>query len=297
MLYDRDYMRSDGGGYWRSPVVLLLIALVALFFVECVSIVYLRHSLAQEFGLTFSAIREHQYWRLLTYQFLHVAPWPFHLLFNAIGLWFLGRAICETLGHARFWQIYLLSGVLGGLVEVGCQALGPQFRDVPVIGASGAVSGLLGAFCLSFPTQELTTFVYFIPVRVRSMTLFWIWLCFSLFGIVFPFGGLAHGAHLGGLVTGAVFVRYFLQEENRAWLRRFTPRRAARREDVPVTAAKAAGKVGRSSIPAAEVESPEDFIRREVDPILDKISAHGIQSLTERERRILEKARERMRRR
>jgi hypothetical protein len=140
---------------------------------------------------------------------------------------------------------------------------------------------------------------YFFPVRLQSMTLFWILLGVSIFGVVFPAGNVAHGAHLGGLLAGAGFVKLFLEEEGQAWLRRLVARRSALPRDVPVEAGRQAGKPSGkfSSAPVAgapETDNPEEFIRREVDPILDKISAHGIQSLTERERRTLEKARERM---
>jgi membrane associated rhomboid family serine protease len=295
-------MRKDDGGALRSPVVLLLIALGLVFLLECILQVYAGHSLAREFGLSYPRIRDHQYWRLLTYQFLHDAPWPFHILFNSLALWFLGRTVFETVGTARFWQVYLLAGTLGGLAEVACQAWHPGYtRQLPpglvpdVVGASASVMGLAGAFCFLHPTREIVAFIYFFPVRLRSMTLFWILLGYSIFGTVFPHGRIAHAAHLGGLLTGVLYVKLLYDEDTRAWLRRFTARRSARRSELAVPAGKTVGRAMRSSIPPEEADGPDDFIRREVDPILDKISAHGIQSLTERERRILEKARERMR--
>ncbi len=304
VLYDRDYMRGAAGGRWRSPVTLLLIALTAVFLVECFLRVYQpAHSLLLTFGLNYPTFRHHEYWRLLTYQFLHDAPWPLHLLFNGLALWFFGRPVLEALGSARFWQIFLLSGVVGGLFEVACEAWHPVFRRMLletgqsplVVGSSASILGLIGTFCFLDPSREIVFFFYIIPVRLRSLTLFWIVLGFSIFGILFPMGDVAHAAHLGGLLTGVVFVRLLHLEDARAWLRRFAPKRTPSRQDVPVTAVRAAGRPSRAAIPGAELETPDEFMRREVDPILDKISAHGIQSLTDRERRILEKARERMR--
>jgi len=296
MLYDREYMRDDDRTGWRSPVVILLGVLVFLFLAECFVQVYSRHSLATYFGLFYPAIARHEYWRLITYEFLHAAPWPMHILFNGIGLWFFGRSILEAMGSRRFWQLFLGAGFIGGLFEIACQAWHTRYGMAPTVGASAGVLGLAGAFCLLFPTRETCFIIYFFPVRMRSMTMFWLLFGMSVFGIVFPYGGVAHAAHLGGLLTGAAFARLGSEDALRTWWNRLLPRRPARRPEVPVPVAQAVGgRTERAPLPPpAEPDSPEDFIRREVDPILDKISAHGLQSLTERERRILEKARERM---
>lgn len=300
MLYDRDYMRESGGGGWRSPVNLLLIVLVGIFLIECVLRVYGGVTLMRVFGLNGASLARFEVWRLVTYQFLHDAPWPWHILFNGIALWFFGRAMLDTVGVRRFWKIYLSAGVVGGLLEVACQAWYPNYGQGYTVGASGSVLGLIGAYCFLFPGREVVFFLYIIPVRLKSMTLFWILFGFSVFGVAFLHGGIAHGAHLGGLLTGVAYVRLFLHEDGRAWVRRLNPFGGLRRsrERVAVSAGPGFGRPKPSAgSGTGTVETPEDFMRREVDPILDKISAHGIQSLTERERHILEKARERMRRR
>lgn len=298
MLYDRDYMRDEDRSRWRSPVVGLLVVLGAIFLVECFLRVYGGgSSLGVYFGLSYERVIRHEYWRIFTYALLHDAPLPFHILFNGIGLWFFGRSVLENLGTARFWKIYVTAGVIGALVELLCQAFHPAYGASWTVGASACVLGLAGAFCLSNPTGEVVFAFYLFPVRLRAMTLFWLLLGLSIFGTVFPSGGVAHAAHLGGLLAGAGFVKLFVQEEGQAWLRRIMPRRAERRREVPVEAGRVGVREARTAKPSpspspSEAESPEEFIRREVDPILDKISAHGIQSLTERERRTLERARE-----
>ncbi len=300
MLYDRDYMRDEDRSRWRSPVVGLLAVLVAVFLVECFLRVYAGgSSLGTYLGLSAQAVGRHEYWRIFTYEFLHNAPLPFHIIFNGLALWFFGRSVLETLGTVRFWQIYLGAGFVGALFELFFQTFHPAYRVSWTVGASACVMGLVGVFCLLNAGQEMNIAFYFFPVRLQSMTLFWILLGVSIFGVVFPAGNVAHGAHLGGLLAGAGFVKLFLEEEGQAWLRRLVARRSALPRDVPVEAGRQAGKPSGkfSSAPVAgapETDNPEEFIRREVDPILDKISAHGIQSLTERERRTLEKARERM---
>jgi membrane associated rhomboid family serine protease len=295
MLYDRDYMRGAEGNPWRSPVMVLLMVLAGLFLVECVVRVYGGGSLAEVFGLGYEPLSRHQYWRLVTYQFLHTAPWPFHLLFNGLFLWFFGRAVWEALGTKRFWQIYLGSGLAGGLVELACQAWHPAYGQGLTVGASASVLGLAGVYCLLFPQRETVFFFYVIPVRMRSMTMFWILFGFSVFGTVFPYGNVAHAAHLGGLLAGAAWGKWMASDDAWGWLARLRTRRG-RREAMPVGAPKGSGSGGASGGELPEAgEISEEFIRREVDPILDKISAHGLHSLTERERRILKRAGERMR--
>lgn len=309
MLYDRDYMRNGDSSIWRSPVVVLMIVLAVVFLGQCVLGTFFGQALHQTFGLDLQAIRRHEYWRLVTYQFLHSAPSPWHLLFNGLALWFFGRPVLEALGRIRFWQIYLASGLLGGFVELAFQAWHPSYYAGPTVGASASVLGLAGAYCLIHSGQEILFFFYVLPVRMPAMVMFWVLLAFAVFGSIFPYGGTAHAAHLGGLLTGAGFVKILASDDPWAWVQRFLPRRPERRRsrEVPVTVANggttpdvggpSGGSVKaapRPAVPAAERETPEDFIRREVDPILDKISAHGIQSLTEKERRVLERARERM---
>ena len=108
------------------------------------------------------------------------------------------------------------------------------------------------------------------------------------------FGGVAHAAHLGGLVAGIFYVRFAVLRRWPAPDRR--PRRPAPREFVNVTALKAESWNTPVSQSAEELSDAE-FVSREVDPILDKISAHGIQSLTDRERKILDAARKKMEKR
>jgi hypothetical protein len=114
----------------------------------------------------------------------------------------------------------------------------------------------------------------------------------TVFGIVFPMDNIAHAAHLGGMLTGIVFVRYALH-----WHWQWPRLRQTRPQPLrPLVKApfRSSAQWGQSSARVDEDLPPEEFLSKAVDPILDKISAHGIQSLTERERRILETAREKM---
>ena len=115
----------------------------------------------------------------------------------------------------------------------------------------------------------------------------------AVFGLLLAGDNVAHGAHLGGMLAGFVFIRWGgnLQVSLSNW----RPRQARQRKHELVRAAIVRGRPWRTAPAAADAElPPEEFISREVDPILDKISAHGIQSLTERERKTLEAARKKM---
>ena len=128
-----------------------------------------------------------------------------------------------------------------------------------------------------------------IPIRAKP---FLIGLtCFSVFGIVVPFDRTAHAAHLGGIAAGFAFVRWFMHSE---WsFPKFNFRRQPRPRELVSTPAGGFWKKSKP-MPTEEDIPSGDFMSKEVDPILDKIHAHGLQSLTERERKILEAARSKM---
>jgi hypothetical protein len=187
-----------------------------------------------------------------------------------------------------------MSGVLGGGLHVmAALILGGQFI-LPVVGASAGIFGLIAAFATLYPERPLTMLVAFIiPIEMRAKFLLLFEALIAVFGIIVPVGCVAHAAHLGGMLLGIAYIRWFVQAEQTvlAWRRR----RPAPRP--PVLARANAPKPVFWRQPKPDVGAdlpPEEFISREVDPILDKISAQGIHSLTAQERRILELARAKM---
>jgi len=152
----------------------------------------------------------------------------------------------------------------------------------------------VAAFATLHPEQPLTLLLAFIiPVTMRAKYLLYIFGGLAIFGILFPGDQIAHAAHLGGLLYGVVYIRWRFYNSF-SWFSRM-------RSVVPRPLVRAA--MGRRSPWRSQNESDpnnlesEEFISREVDPILDKISAHGIHSLTARERQVLEAARKKMARR
>lgn len=306
MLENRDYMRpgAEGGsplGFrWTASTVLMAV-LIAAYALQCVNEAYFHAPVAFALGLTKKVFTAGYVWQLLTFQFLHGGL--MHLFCNLLGLWFFGRFVENVLGVSRFLIAYLGAGVVGGLLNSMLMALFPAHFGLVVFGASAGVAGLFAIFaCLE---SEAEVRLYFV-LPMRAKTLLVVFGIISVFFTVVPVGGgVAHAAHLGGIVAGLLWVKFGWHHEfvptpweellNR--LQKFQHRPPRRR---PLELVRSGGKPDVKSRRApedAEELPPAEFISKEVDPILDKISAHGIQSLTERERKILDAARKKMEKR
>jgi membrane associated rhomboid family serine protease len=290
MLEDRDYMRQPAYHEPRvSFTIALLIINAAVFVVQLLA----SHSAPSAeieyhyFALSLAGLKHGFIWQLLTFQFMH-AGWM-HFIFNSLAIYFFGRPVETALGRRHFLTLYLASGVIGGLVQMLFAFWLPSF-DGPVVGASAGAAGLVAAFAILHWQERFSLLIYFIPVSMTGKTLLAVSLALVFLGILTPNSGIANAAHLGGLLTGGFYVRLFIQGLWPGW--KFPARRSAPRE----YAAKRAGKsaLWRSGADKPDDESTDDFLKTEVDPILEKISAHGIHSLTAREREILEKARKKM---
>ena len=282
-------MRRPGMHWPWSATVVLLVVNVAAFIVQNVLYRFTDFPTNAYLALSVYGLGHGFVWQLLTYQFMH-GGW-LHLLLNCWAIYVFGREIEETLGGKSFLTLYFSSGVVGGLFQVllGVVAGGAFAR--PVVGASAGAFGLVAAFATLYPERTLTLLLFFvIPVSLRAKFLLLFSGLLAFFGIVFPGDNIAHAAHLGGMLSGIAFVRYAIHWH---WPH-FPPRRARPFRPLVKVSRGEHGGWGRHKPAEDEDLPPEEFLSREVDPILDKISAHGIQSLTERERRILEKAREKM---
>jgi len=212
-----------------------------------------------------------------------------HIIFNSLVIFFFGRSVETVLGRAHFLALYLVSGIIGGVVQV-LFTLGTHSLDAPVMGASAGASGLIAAFAAIYWTERFTLLFYFIPVTMRGKTLLWISIGMAVVGILTPSNGIANAAHFGGILAGFFYARQVLHGHWPQW--KFPARRERPRE---LAATPAGKKFWRSAARTADEEvSTDQFLQNEVDPILDKISAHGIQSLTPHERDVLEKARAKM---
>jgi membrane associated rhomboid family serine protease len=287
MLYDRPYMRREYSKQWSMTTV-LLVANLAIFVLHHVLEFYRIYPVTYHFALSVEGLKAGKIFQLITFQFLHGGV--LHLLGNLLIIFFFGRSMEADLGKKHYLLLYLLSGTFGGLIQIALALAVPDHFSGAVVGASAGAFGLIAAFATRSPNQPITLLLFFVlPVTFPAKFLLLVQGAIAILGIIVPDSNIAHAAHLGGMMTGIVFMRILMQPE-RPQLRLF--RRQPRRELVNVPPSK---RTPWKTPPVSEEElPPTEFISKEVDPILDKISAHGIQSLTDREKQILEAARKKM---
>ncbi len=150
-------------------------------------------------------------WQLLTYGFMH-GSW-LHIFFNLFAVFMFGSEV-ERLFGARRYLIYYLACVIGAALMHMIVVTVANLPPAPVLGASGGVFGLLLAFGMAYPRRELIIFP--IPVPIQA------WLAVTLYGAMELFlgvtrtaSGIAHFAHLGGMATGFVMIRYWQAQRNK----------------------------------------------------------------------------------
>jgi membrane associated rhomboid family serine protease len=163
------------------------------------------------------------YLTLLTSMFMHggIA----HIFGNMLFLWIFGDNIENALGHARYLIFYLVCGVLASLAHVFTTvafATNESGLLIPSLGASGAISGVLGAYILLFPRRNVRAFVFNILTTVPAWVAVGLWFAFQLvsgLGILgggSQEGGVAYAAHVGGFIAGLVLVKFFAIGRNTA---------------------------------------------------------------------------------
>lgn len=297
MLDDRPYMREEyrrgfGGFEFRWPMwsILLVVNIVCFIAQSILEQAPGGVAINNRLALSGDGLAHWRIYELLTFQFMHGGL--LHLAGNLIGLFFFGRAMEQILGGKSLLKLYLASGIFGGLAQVLFGLLLPQFSG-PVVGASAGVFGLIAAFAISRPDQPITMLIFFIlPVTFRAKYILVFEALLALLGMLDRHSNIAHAAHLGGMLTG---ILYILWISNAISLERFNLfRRRPRSTRVIITPPHSAWGGSNRPRPQFDNMPPAEFMSREVDPILEKISAHGIQSLTDEERQILEAARHRM---
>jgi len=152
---------------------------------------------------------------LITYQVLH-ADWA-HIAFNMLFLWVFGDNVEDALGHKRFIAFFLLCGVAGGLVH---SAVEPDSLT-PVIGASGAISGVLGGYLMLYPRARLLVLAFMVvPIRLPALLVIGTFFAQDLlWGLTdAPAAlGTAVWAHIGGFVAGAILVVFLRNPRVALW--------------------------------------------------------------------------------
>ncbi|OHB58357.1 MAG: hypothetical protein A2Y07_08275 [Planctomycetes bacterium GWF2_50_10] len=274
-FYDRDYAEGRGVSSFRpsgmglgnlTPVVkYLLIINLAVHILSGIAamanvpfVAYIIHGWLPLEVNPQSPLASLQLWRFVTYQFVHADIW--HILFNMLGLFFLGPTLERHWGSRQFLFFYLFCGVMGGVAYTLLSFL-KILAPGSLIGASGAILGLLAACAIKFPHFVVIFIVFPVPIRLAAIILIVIYVV-----NIVRAGDNAGGdsAHLAGMATGAAYVwlgpafeRIMLRRKSSAWQR----------------------KLDR-----------QKNLQKEVDRILDKVHRQGIQSLTRSEKHTLEQA-------
>ena len=152
------------------------------------------------------------YFTLVTSMFMHGSL--MHLLGNMLYLWIFGDNLEDALGHGRYLVFYLLTGVLAGLTHVFVTAFFGGNTIIPSLGASGAISGVLGGYIVLHPQRRVRVIWLYQVMQVPAIVAIGIWFLFQLISGAGTLGagggGVAYGAHIGGFVAGVVLVRIFV---------------------------------------------------------------------------------------
>jgi membrane associated rhomboid family serine protease len=266
--------------YEDSPFALtpwvrrLLVAMGGVYLLQLT--VFTSPWLAETFGFV-PALVLRRPWTLLTYAFLHVSF--LHILFNAIGLFMFGPPVERRLGGRSFVRLYLLAALGGALLSLVLLALG---RDGLILGASGAIFGVMMAFVLEWPDAPIFVFPLPVPVKAKWLVAFFAGVSLVL-GVVGSSDGVAHFAHLGGFGTAFLYLR------GGTWLARARAPRPAERAPAVLVRPQGADGAGRvDAVGPTRRRAPDAAAREEIDRVLDKISQRGMNSLTPEELRFLD---------
>lgn len=287
-IYSRDYMKEGGSAGGAGPrnwsvVTWLLVVNVAVFVLQ---MFFLQPGQSNPLALSLEGIQKWHLWTFVTYQFAHFNL--LHILGNMIGLYFLGRMLLNLVGPRHVLNIYFLGGFAGGVFQLLFSALISQ--DSQIIGASASVLAIVLAVATLIPHQSIQLLLFFIiPIKLtmRQVAL----LCIALNAVIVVYQFVARPtndvataamAHFGGIALGWAYVRYWLPSANDRSRAGRKPRRKnpfgirILRDDEP-------GPVGKET-------KKQPFVANDVDAILDKINENGFQSLSEEERRVLERS-------
>jgi len=197
---------------------ILLVTNVAAFVVQGILGFFSSFPVIDFFALSLRGLAHGFIWQLITFQLMH-AGW-IHLLVNCWAIYVFGRGVEMVTGKRRFLAIYFSSGIAGGLLQVLFAWVWPDRFGGAVVGASAGALGLVGAFAAIEPERKLMMLVYFVfPLKIRAKTFLLFCFLLSVLGLLFPNsflgGGIAHAAHLGGILTGFVSTLRMLRAPTR----------------------------------------------------------------------------------
>ena len=190
-----------GPGGISPAVKLLLITNVVLFFMNMI----VGDAMTLRLGLSPQAVFEQlALWQPVTYMFLHSTGGIGHILFNMLALWMFGTDLERTWGTRFFTKYYFITGIGAAATTMALGWFSDSIYYSITVGASGAIYGLLVAYAIYFPHRTIYYIIFPIPARVFVIIAGAIAFLSSMGG---PGGGVAHAAHLGGLVVGYLYLK------------------------------------------------------------------------------------------
>jgi len=258
---------------WAPPQRIVLLSLIGLnaaaFIVQLVLTSWNQPFVLEYLGLSDRGINDAYAWQFFTAPLLHNNIW--HFAANMLVLYFIGRDVEAIIGQRQFLFLYLFGAFSG---ELGHLFLMPS--DCVLFGASGGVAAIFIAYATILPELEMTTLLLFmVPVRLKMRRLAQIALVGAVALLLYDrSGAVGHSAFVGGAIAGW-FYAHLLGFGRTSLLQRVLRQRR---------------------LEAARLQSmrADQFVVEEIDPLLEKISQRGLASLSRRERRLLEQAREKM---
>lgn len=229
-------------------------------------------------GLSLDGVRSLHVWQPFTYMFMHAGV--LHLVVNMLMLYICGTEFERTFGHERFLQFYGTCGLIGGIAYLLLGVISERYASIPLVGASGAIYGLLMAAIVLFPHIQVVLFIFPMPIRIFGLIMLAILLLQVLGGNVQNAGGEV--CHVAGALSGlGMFYAWGIMPRVRVDLG-FLGRGGGRRT--------------RTGAWARRQQQLRDE-QEEVDRILAKVHREGLQSLTRSEKRVLSRATQRQRER
>jgi len=277
--YNNNYNSSSYGyrvrpGFDKSTAVSqIIIANVGAFFIFLMAPRFVTNYFGLKPAWTLSKLF---LWQPLTYMFVHGGFW--HIFINMFILWMFGKELETIWGKKEFFKYYFITGIGSGLITLIFSLGSP----IPVVGASGAIYGLLVAFGMMFPSRKIYLWFLF-PIEAKYLVI--------IMGLITFFstltgqsGGISHLTHLGGLLIGFLYM-YFKGVDIKIPSLNIPKINIKFKNPFK----KIIRKVDKDESKTAGIDKydTDNTLRERMNEILDKINKHGYESLTKQEKQTL----------
>lgn len=261
-----NYQRSGFGiGGRLTPAVKNILFANGIIFLMSFLNRQLFSFLSTNFALqAYDVLYQFKVWELVTYMFLHGDFW--HIFFNMFVFWMFGTELEMEWGTKQFLKYYFICGIGAGIINILLTSSDPSYPGT--VGASGAIYGIMVAYAIRYPNRLV--YIYFLfPVKIKYLVGFLAAISFlSTWGA--GGDGIAHAAHLGGMLVGWVYLKYWNQFYKLKSLFQQIPKKPP---------------IHRTS---SEDDEMIDYYRKKIDELLDKINRVGYLKLTDEEKELLE---------